>query len=438
MYEFRYLVVTVLLAVPQSIAFAIVPRKFHRAKPLCEKDFASAMEVIVDKTEEYDIVKTSREMDESSTFNSTGATVVTKTTTMSTTTTSSTSVSLPMEEFNARIPDSVDSAVPSSIRPVPSSRKTTIVYGIRHGTSVSNEWMTGDNTWGSPMYDDTGNTPDAPLSATGIMQAQELAATLQWQIEQLSSSELEDAQTRPSQYEWKDAQVVSHDNHHDWFSSIQLIVVSPLTRCLQTYQYAIQPLLKTDNGPTPQVLVHPLLAERVYSVSETGRPVSALQDDFPSKELDWNLLREYQNQHAKGGKINNDDKGKGCWWYDPSIPTPFNRDDDNASTGIDNTNNGDATPAAMIEWRPHGQGQNYGSTAGESMSVFSRRMEALVQWLSDRPETHILTVAHWGVYRHLTNGTMTLDNCQVCRIALQEPQKGQHAKTVQPLPSSRI
>jgi len=241
--------------------------------------------------------------------------------------------------------------LPSSSPPLSTtnSAKTTIIYGIRHGVSLSNEWMAREeNTWGVPTYrDDNGNPRDSPLSPAGEQQAAALAKSLQ--------------ADPPS-----------------WLDDIELVVVSPMTRCLQTFQLAVQPALKRDIP----VLAHPLAAERVYTVSETGRPVSELQQDFGN-----NGVFDFSHCHRHHP-----------WWYDPSVETEFNRD------------------IPWYEWRPHEQGQQYGAP-GEPMKVFQRRMDALQDYLlHERPEQHILVTAHWGVLRHFTGEEM--DNCQVCRIEL--------------------
>jgi broad specificity phosphatase PhoE len=282
----------------------------------------------------------------------------------------------------------------------------TTVYGIRHGTSVSNEWMTGPNAWGAPTYDDRLNIRDSPLSAEGIAQATALCRTWQEELKRRNSDEDDDDDDTPLPH---------------WLSRVQLIVLSPLTRCLQTYQYAIQPLFSSlyqqhdaDQSPSPppvpRVVVQPLLAERLYTRSETGRPVSALRREFPGTEIDWSLLPEHnepKQQPATAVPVRHDLSScvqpDGCWWYHPLVPTRFT-----ANVPLD-------------EWRPHGQGQVYGDVAGEPSVVFERRMQALSHWLHyEQPETCILTVGHWGVYRHLAS--IELDNGQMCSFTLpQQP-----------------
>jgi broad specificity phosphatase PhoE len=280
----------------------------------------------------------------------------------------------------------------------------TTVYGIRHGTSVSNEWMTGPNAWGAPTYDDRLNIADSPLSAAGMAQAKALYQTWQDELQQRNDD--------------NDDNIPPH-----WLSKVQLIVLSPLTRCLQTYQYAIQPLFsslwKRDDAdqsrPPPRVVVQPLLAERLYTRSETGRPVSTLRREFPGSEIDWSLLPEHdaaQQQLPATAAVpvphDLSSVPDGCWWYHPLVPTRFT-----------------ANVSLVQEWRPHDQGQVYGDVAGEPLVVFERRMQALSHWLQceqQQPETRcILTVGHWGVYRHLAS--IELDNGQMCCFTLPLPQK---------------
>jgi broad specificity phosphatase PhoE len=110
----------------------------------------------------------------------------------------------------------------------------------------------------------------------------------------------------------------------------------------------------------------PLLRERVYTASDTGRPWSILEQEFPSIDFD-----ECKRQH---------DNNRDCWWY--------THDDDNS----------------YQEWRPHGEGQWY-AVPGEPEAVFDARIQQLDEWLAQRKETKILIVSHWGVFRHMTKGT---------------------------------
>lgn len=197
-----------------------------------------------------------------------------------------------------------------------------VIHCVRHGKSKSNEWME-TNEWGSPGYNDyNGNIRDSPLSATGISQAKSLT---------------------------------------DRLNNVELVVVSPLTRCLETLLHSS---LVDETVP---VLVRPEATERVYSLSETGRCKSELIPEFPS-HWDWSALPD------------------DAWWY---------------TTGCSSDD----------EWRPHHDNQVY-AVPGEPMELFAKRMESFRDWIRQRPERYILLVAHWGVVRYLSGGT-EIANCQV-------------------------
>ena len=221
---------------------------------------------------------------------------------------------------------------------------------VRHGVSVANEWMSRPgNQWGDANFRDSGQ-PDAPLSETGRQHMQEF---LRLQFQRQKSNELL-------------LQVA--------LDQVELVIVSPLTRCLETYHYGIEPMLlersrmrhKKKNIP---ILALPLLRERVYTTSDTGRPVSQLKLEFPNVDF---------------SECPSDD----CpWWY----------------VGANVDDNDD-----WAEWRPHGENQWY-AVRGEPEAVFQERMKSLDDWIGHRTEKTILVVSHWGVIRHLTNGVEFLN-----------------------------
>lgn len=212
---------------------------------------------------------------------------------------------------------------------------------VRHGISEANELMSQPgNQWGDPTFRDNPNLIDAYLSETGKLRTQtDLPQQLRNQ-ENLKSF-------------IKD-------------QGVELVLVSPLTRCLQTYIYGVEPVLKecipNFKSKVP-VLAIPLLRERVYTASDTGRKPSILKLEFPSVNF-----AECEKQHD-------------CWWYKGNV------DDSN-----------------YVEWRPYGQGQWY-AVAGEPEDVFDQRIRDLDEWLLQRKEERILIVSHWGVLRHITKGT---------------------------------
>jgi broad specificity phosphatase PhoE len=225
----------------------------------------------------------------------------------------------------------------------PKRRDTNkIIYGIRHAQSISNEYMSKEgNGWGDPTYLDNLSFCDSPISDTGRSQVELLRESL-------------------------------HKDGH-WLSEIELVIVSPLTRCLQTFEYGCREALQARFHPLspPKVLALALATERLYTAAETGRPVKDVEEEFP--QVCWSMLKDLKNDEA--------------WWFSGAHDAE--------------------------EWRPYGQGQWY-AVPGEPESVFEERMAALKEWLQQRPEQKILMVSHWGVLNHLTG--QDLGNCEVCRF----------------------
>ena len=153
---------------------------------------------------------------------------------------------------------------------------------------------------------------------------------------------------------------------------VELVIVSPLTRCLETFHYGVEPILldrfekRGRDAKDLPILAVPLLRERVYTTSDTGRPASLLAQNFPA--VDFSECPP-SDDHP--------------WWY----------------VGDD---------SSWEEWRPVGENQWYG-VRGEPEAVFQKRMKELDEWIGQRPEKTILMVAHWGVLRHLTEGTQFLN-----------------------------
>jgi broad specificity phosphatase PhoE len=213
---------------------------------------------------------------------------------------------------------------------------------VRHGISEANEMMSRPgNQWGEPTFRDDPSLLDARLSETGKIRTQQDLPRQLRQQENLKSFIQE--------------------------QGVEMVLISPLTRCLQTYMYGVEPVLKEcipDFEAKVPVLAIPLLRERVYTASDTGRPSSILKEEFPSVNFD-----ACEQHHDR-------------WWYGGNL-------DDSTS---------------LPEWRPFGQGQWY-AVPGEPEDVFDQRIRDLDEWLSQRKEKRILIVSHWGVFRHLTNGT---------------------------------
>jgi len=247
----------------------------------------------------------------------------------------------------------------------PSTGKTTAAFAantkmvtfIRHGTTYMNEYLggaDGGKSFGSPHFTDVFEDNerrqryhDSPLSPRGLLQAKKLA----------------NSNRRP-----------------DFVDACELVVVSPLTRALQTFEIGLKPHFASndddDDDGLPQIIAVPEAAERLYLISDVGRPVSELQKSYRYVDFETGFT---------AGKH---DRNK--WWYQP-------RDDRQYS-----------------EWRPVGKGQRY-AYYGEPDSDFDLRMSRFHAWLDQRPENNIAVVCHHGVIDWMLD--MDFDNCQYRQVA---------------------
>ena len=139
------------------------------------------------------------------------------------------------------------------------------------------------------------------------------------------------------------------------------------------------------------ILVHPLLTERVYTLSDTGRRVHELKSDFTDARINFDLLlREDCDED---------------WWFH-------------------HNHHGNDDDKDYKEWRPCDSHQWY-ATPGEPHHVFDARLQRLQDWLSQRPEQNICVVSHWAVLQHLTNGERNFEKCVARWIAWQQKQHQQ-------------
>lgn len=151
--------------------------------------------------------------------------------------------------------------------------------------------------------------------------------------------------------------------------NVELVVVSPLRRALQTYDLGLRHHLP-DTLP---VVALPHAAERLYLISDVGSTVPALEKEFPY--VDFAEIADRQTP----------------WWWRPQ-------------------------KSAYTEWRPVGRGQRY-ACAAEPATDFDARMQRLQEWLKGRPEKKIVVVSHHGVIDWLTD--MDFDNCQWRSVSLE-------------------
>ena len=268
---------------------------------------------------------------------------------------------------------------------------------IRHGRSLGNEMMDRPgNRWGDPHFKDDATLRDAPLSDRGIQQAIALG------VADTDASISKPTTTTSSSSSSSTTTTTSSTIPQHQIDKLQLVVVSPLTRALQTMQHALRHRLPAHIP----ILVHPLLTERVYTLSDTGRRVHELKADFGDDDarinFDLLLLRDDCDEdwwfHHITNNNNHDNKDK---------------DNDNNDVNMD-----------YKEWRPCDAHQWY-ATPGEPHHVFDARMQRLQDWLSQRPEQNICLVSHWAVLQHLTSGEHNFENCEARWVSWERKRKRQ-------------
>jgi broad specificity phosphatase PhoE len=251
--------------------------------------------------------------------------------------------------------------------------KKKIVF-VRHSTTYMNEYLGRSLSFGAPHFSDAKFSNDelplyrdTPLSPRGIQLVQ---TTL--------------ARHRPA---------FLNKNTDDF--DLNLVVVSPLRRALQTFDIGIRPHLissssssKSEYSSIP-VVVLPEAAERLYLISDVGTPVDELEKEYAYMDF---------------GEISHDKRH--AWWWTPSPPPAPTLN--SAATTNNNHNNHNHT-GGYVEWRPVGQGQCY-ACPGEPQADFDARMWRLYTWLEQRPELNIAVVCHHGVIDWMLD--MNFDNCQ--------------------------
>jgi broad specificity phosphatase PhoE len=244
-----------------------------------------------------------------------------------------------------------------------------------------NEHIGGVNGvgYGSPNFTDvfvdqnnifeaaaTGNKfYDSPLSEAGVQQAKELCRS----IDHSSLLEMNDQENNSSVDKNKlDPSIVRFIE-----AELDLVVVSPLTRALQTLDIGLYPHL-AKREVMPMVVATPKVAERIYLISDNGKTRTELKQVFPYVDFDtaFDSTQSYDDP----------------WHY---VPT---HEDINE----------------YVEWRPHGEGQVY-ACLGEPQHIFDKRMSEFHRWLNDRPEQSIAVVCHAGVIEWFTQ--RIFGNCEM-------------------------
>jgi broad specificity phosphatase PhoE len=233
-----------------------------------------------------------------------------------------------------------------------------VVTFLRHGCTYMNEYLggaDGGKRFGSPNFTDVFTSEeqqskyhDTPLSPLGYRQVMSLQ-------NQRSPASVEEC---------------------------ELVVVSPLTRALQTFDVGLKnhwnsDVASTDGRKIAPIVAHPDAAERLYLVSDRGRPVAQLQSEFPYVDFETCFYKRNKEE----------------WWYKPAqLSTEF-----------------DGESGTMKDWRPIGNGQRY-ACPSEPTIDFDLRMSRFLTWLQERPEGHILVVCHHGVIDWMLDADFA--NCQ--------------------------
>jgi broad specificity phosphatase PhoE len=254
---------------------------------------------------------------------------------------------------------------------------------IRHGCSYMNEYIAHDGVkFGRPGFTDIFSPEDnekyyrdSPLSPTGEAQAKDLADFIGKVLKESDDT----IQT-------------------NCLKELELIVVSPLTRAIQTAELALLPHIweKDQNfcssvqQPRVPVVALPLAAERLYLVSDIGRPRSELQRKF-------GYFVDFNKGFTQRGQDNLDDP----WWFSFSEEHHGN----------------------YLEWRPIGEDQRY-FCRGEPEDIFRQRMADFCKWLDERPETTIALVGHFGTFEFLlkqdNNHVVKFANCEMKVVPFSE------------------
>ncbi|KAL3900049.1 MAG: hypothetical protein SGARI_006327 [Bacillariaceae sp.] len=212
------------------------------------------------------------------------------------------------------------------------SQKKRVVL-IRHGQTYMNELIGGGGTsYGQPGFTDVFDEEserekykDSPLSQTGIQQALKL------------KEELHRMRKAGEDVDW--------DLHVDEIEKDIAIIALPQA------------------------------SERLYLISDLGRPRSELKRQYSFVDFDSGFENQGDDDDA--------------WHF---VPSPEMKEN-------------------YVEWRPHGQGQVY-ACLGEHQDAFNRRMSELYYWLEARDEQCIAVVCHAGVIEWMTSGEI-FANCEL-------------------------
>jgi len=225
---------------------------------------------------------------------------------------------------------------------------------------------------------------DSPLGPTGLEQTERLNESLS-DIAQMGLSE--------------------EDQHR--LLSLDLVVVSPLTRALQTMELGMLPYLKKLPSAVPIVAL-PEAAERLFLVSDIGKTRSELEKQY--SYVDFTTGFETVAADSTSAQAGDKPEASRSDAHRHSLQQDHDR---NAETGLQEQWHFTFSEEAINkyeEWRPHGDGQVY-ACPGEPEADFDLRMNRLHRWLRDRPERSIAVVCHWGIIDWMIQESF--ENCEL-------------------------
>lgn len=226
------------------------------------------------------------------------------------------------------------------------TRQSKIVHFCRHAQAYHNINHTYRNI----------QNLDARLTTAGMVQCQSLAGRI------------------------SKAEVNREPYLHHLRENVELIVTSPLTRCIQTTLHSFEPVLNRKGGkPPPPVLAHDLIRETVNYICDRRRTRSEIQRDFtcPTTQRPLVDLSHVATEH--------DD----IWErYEKRL----------------------------------GNDESYTMhRESAELHVVADRARDFLTWLAQRPEKHVLVCSHAAFLRCLWNyGTPSYDLAQFPKQMIDE------------------
>jgi broad specificity phosphatase PhoE len=243
---------------------------------------------------------------------------------------------------------------------------------IRHGCTHMNEYLSKPGTrWGEPTFKDDWRFRDTTLSPLGVKQAKQL-------------------------YEKFSPNPNGRDELHTLLTQeVDLVVVSPLKRALQTLEIGLFSHVRNSLINAP-IIATPYASERVYLCSDIGSHLQELRQTYPFVDFQSGFHPTNHPPHE--------------WWWTSKVK-------------------------AEPEWRPNGQGQKY-LNVGEPEHAFHSRMQNLHDWLHHREEQTIVLLSHWGVFQYLTG--YDFQNCEVKIVPFNRLRKSGYDLTEEDETESKI